>query len=128
MQIPKKVDYAVQFLRYLATKHERGSVVSLRDVSNELNIPFLFLQQIAQTLKKEKFVNATRGAHGGYFLIKDLKETSLFDVMELFDQTKEIVPCVSHTCAKSDTCTVKGIWHKVHYNMQHIFQTTYVLE
>lgn len=127
LQIPKKIDYAVQLLRYL---HSQSEVVSLRDVSRTLDIPFLFLQRIAQELRKYGYVTATRGAHGGYRLARSLDGVSLQDIMELFEEEVETVACMAgdHACHKSDSCQVKAVWKGVHHNLNQIFSNTYVLQ
>lgn len=128
LQIPKKIDYAVQLLRRLSEEGV-GSTVSLRDISEELHIPFSFLQQIAQVLKKNEYLGATRGATGGYFLAKEIQHTTIQDVMELFHEEVETVACSKgdHACHKSATCKVKGIWKGVNHSMKQIFENTYVL-
>lgn len=127
LQIPKKIDYAVQLLRYLNTSPD---VVSLRDVSNELELPFLFLQQIAQELKSFGYLEAKRGAHGGYRLAKSIDGLTIQDVMTLFDERVETVACSTSdtACHKSETCEVKHIWKGVHHSLEQIFSNTYVLE
>lgn len=128
LQIPKKIDYAVQLLRRLSAEGTK-STVSLRDISEELNIPFLFLQQIAQVLKKNEYLGATRGATGGYFLKKNIEATSLQHIMGIFGEEVETVACAKgdHACHKSATCNVKSMWKGVNHSMKEIFENTYVL-
>lgn len=127
LQIPKKIDYAVQLLRYL---HGQSDIISLRDVSKVLDIPFLFLQQIAQELRKHEYITAIRGAHGGYKLARSLDGVSIHDIMVLFEEQVETVACVQgdHACHKSESCQVKDVWKGVHHNLTHIFSNTYVLQ
>jgi Rrf2 family protein len=126
LQIPKKIDYAVQLLRYL---HTAEDVVSLRDVSTSLDIPFLFLQQIAQELRSQGYIEAKRGASGGYKLAKDIQDLTIHDVMVLFNERVEVVACATDetACHKSKSCTVKHVWKGVHHNLEQIFSSTYVL-
>jgi Rrf2 family protein len=127
LQIPKKIDYAVQLLRYL---HAADTVVSLRDVSTSLDIPFLFLQHIAQELKKQGYLTSIRGAHGGYILSKDISNTTLQDIMSIFNEQVETVACTQgdHACHKAASCQVKDVWKGVHHNLTQIFSNTYVLQ
>jgi Rrf2 family protein len=127
LQIPKKIDYAVQLLRYL---HGQSDVVSLREASETLDLPFLFLQHIAQELRKHKYIIATRGAHGGYRLARSLDGITIQHIMELFDEQVETVACVQgdHACHKSESCQVKDVWKGVHHSLTQIFSNTYVLQ
>lgn len=127
LQIPKKVDYGVQLLRYLS---EVEHAVSLRKVSTELKIPFLFLQQIAQLLKKKEFLQSVRGAHGGYMLAKSLENITVYDILLALDEPFIAAACLDDTkkCHKNQQCSVQPFWQSLQNDMQKVFQSIYVLQ
>lgn len=65
----------------LAAHYGSGEPVRIRAIAAEHGIPSRFLVQILLQLKGAGFVASTRGAAGGYQLIRSPDEISLGDVM-----------------------------------------------
>ncbi len=73
----------------LAGRFGVGEPVRIRSIADEHGIPSRFLVQILLQLKGAGFVTSTRGAAGGYQLIKPPEEISLADVMHVIDGAEE---------------------------------------
>lgn len=69
----------------LATRHESGEPVRIREIADSHGIPSRFLVQILLQLKAAGLVNSTRGAAGGYQLAREPGEISLGEVMSVVD-------------------------------------------
>lgn len=65
----------------LAARYGDGEPVRIRVIADEHGIPARFLVQILLQLKGAGFVASTRGASGGYQLIKSPEEISLGDIV-----------------------------------------------
>jgi len=57
----------------------------VRNIANSHGIPSRFLVQILLQLKAAGLVDSTRGAAGGYRLIKDPSEITLLEVMSVVE-------------------------------------------
>lgn len=91
MIVSAKTEYACIAVLELATRHESGEPVRIRDIADSHGIPSRFLVQILLQLKAAGLVNSTRGASGGYQLARDPSEISLGDVMSVVDSQSSAI-------------------------------------
>ncbi len=92
MKLSVKGRYALLSLIYIASKD--GRTVALYQISHDLNISKLYLEQVFAQLKKEKLVTSSKGAAGGYVLSKDKSEITAYDILKaietnLFDEVEQ---------------------------------------
>ncbi len=85
MNISAKTEYACIALLELAANYGSNEPVRIRTIAEAHGIPARFLVQILLQLKGAGLVSSTRGASGGYQLIKDPQEISLAEVMSLVE-------------------------------------------
>jgi len=85
---PKKVYYGLRFVLALAILPE-GKLRGVAEIAENEDLPLKFLEAIAVTLRKKGVVDVKRGAGGGYFLAKPLKEITLYDLMSVLDDKME---------------------------------------
>jgi len=96
----------------LAKAHDSGELVRIGQIAEEHGIPSRFLVQILLQLKGAGLVASTRGASGGYRLIKSPAEVTLGDVMSLVDGSDE--PITSSASAQSPAVQVLlACWRKI---------------
>ncbi len=69
MKISTRGRYGLYFMMSLAENYGFRKK-SVRAIAEERDISDLYLEQIVAVLRKENLVKSTRGAHGGYELIK----------------------------------------------------------
>lgn len=69
----------------LASRYGTGEPVRIRRIAERHNVPPRFLVQILLQLKGAGLVASTRGAAGGYHLIKPPAEVSLGQVMDVVE-------------------------------------------
>src|SRR6266436_4571983 len=101
MKVSAKTEYACLAMLELAARYGTGEPVRIRTIADEHGIPSRFLVQILLQLKGAGFVASTRGASGGYQLVKPPDEISLGEVMAVIEgQDTEISSAGS---AKSPT-------------------------
>ncbi len=81
MHLSAKTEYACIAVLELATRYGSGRPVRIREIADPNGIPSRFLVQILLQLKTAGIVGSTRGAAGGYQLLKDPGELTLADVM-----------------------------------------------
>jgi len=93
VKVSSKTLYSLHFLCALAIKgwDAPQKPVHLREIANEYNIPFKFLEQIAILMKSVGLVRGTRGKSGGYQLCEPPESIDLARVIKATEG--EILPC-----------------------------------
>lgn len=84
MKLTSRSEYALLALLCLA-RHTPGEYISGETIANEQGIPAKFLQQILLVLKHGRYVQSSKGQHGGYKLAKVPEAINLAEVVRLFD-------------------------------------------
>jgi Rrf2 family protein len=112
MKVSAKTEYACLAMLELAAHYGSGDPVRIRTIADEHGIPSRFLVQILLQLKGAGYVSSTRGASGGYQLIKPPEDISLGEVMSVIEgQESEITSAGS---PDSPTARVLiGAWREV---------------
>ncbi len=87
MKISAKTEYACIAMLELASRYGSGEPVRIRKIAERHDVPPRFLVQILLQLKGAGFVASTRGAAGGYHLIRPPEDVSLGQVMDVIDGT-----------------------------------------
>jgi len=112
--ISKKTEYALMLVMFLTKNNEKGSV-SLFEVSKELSLPYRFLSQMASEMKKGNLLVSKEGKGGGYKLTRDWYKYSLYDLMAMLGDNRNMVECMCKTgkCKMSSGCKLKSVWQKL---------------
>ena len=97
MLITREVDYALRILRALS----KGGQFTAVDLAESEQIPQQFAYKILKKLKIGKLLTVQRGAMGGYTLTADLHHVSLYDLLNMMENTKYVSSCMdeNHQCA-----------------------------
>lgn len=85
MKISAKTEYACIAMLELASRFGSGEPVRIRKIAERHDVPPRFLVQILLQLKGAGLVASTRGAAGGYHLVRAPDEVSLGEVMEVIE-------------------------------------------
>jgi len=96
--LSKKTEYALAALSHLAERTHKAS--SAREISDAYGLPPALLVKILKCLQTHGILLSTRGIRGGYRIVADLDETSLFDlvaIMECPDRPGEECGCLDHS-------------------------------
>jgi len=81
VNISARTEYACIAVLELAAQYNSKKPVRIREIAAANGIPARFLVQILLQLKSAGIVGSTRGAAGGYQLIRPPEEISLAEVM-----------------------------------------------
>ena len=112
MRLSAKVEYASLAVLELAKQWDSENPVCVRSICSSHNIPSQFLVQILLQLKGAGLVTSTRGAAGGYQLIKSPDDVTLGEVMAIVDGQEEEIR--SATSSESPASRVLiGAWREV---------------
>jgi Rrf2 family protein len=113
VKVSAKTEYACLAMLELAARFGSGEPVRIRTIADEHGIPSRFLVQILLQLKGAGFVSSTRGASGGYQLIKPPQSISLGEVMAVIEG-QEAESVASATGTRTPTTRVLAdAWSKI---------------
>src|SRR5437763_1208466 len=94
LRLSKKVEYGLVALQHMA---RRGSVSTVREISDENGISYDLLAKIMQELKREGLVMSHQGVRGGYTLMLAPQEISVTRVIDALEEDTTITKCTSET-------------------------------
>ena len=113
MKVSAKTEYACLAMLELAARFGSGEPVRIRTIADEHGIPSRFLVQILLQLKGAGFVSSTRGASGGYQLVKPPQTISLGEVMAVIEGQENETPG-NATSTRTPTTRVLGdAWRQI---------------
>lgn len=110
MTLSKTCQYAIRALVFIAAKSSDDSKkLSISEISESINSPQPFTSKILQVLTKRKALGSSKGPGGGFYSNSKTEETSIFEVIEMYEgpdygntcllgleQCSSINPCPAH--------------------------------
>lgn len=104
--------YALRMMVDIA-EHKDEGFVSLNDIARRQDISKKYLEQIIQALGDTDFLEAKRGAGGGYRLKREPQEYTVAEIVEATEGTLAPVACIEserNQCPRSSFCKTLHIW------------------
>ena len=109
LKLNRRTEYALLALRYLSMPGRE--VASVRAVANHYGLPEPLLAKVLQLLKRGGLTSATKGAMGGYMLARPLNEVPLMELLQLFDESTNLVGCIEEPdgcdCHLHPSCEIR---------------------
>jgi Rrf2 family protein len=62
-------------------REKNGQLLSIKNIAQRAKIPQNYLEQILIVLKKNNIIQSTRGANGGYRIIKNSKDITVYSIL-----------------------------------------------
>lgn len=111
MIFSKTCNYGFRAVLYIAKQPERN-FISIREISEKLNIPFHFLTKILQLLTHKNILHSVKGPKGGVALAKDAHFISLLEIMVAIDGTHVFKQCFLgvEECTENHYCPLHNNW------------------
>ena len=119
MIITRETDYALRILRTLGD----GQRHTMKALCEREAIPQQFAYKIIAKLSKAGIVHNTRGSNGGCSLSYDLKQLSLYDLLEVMGEDYQINACMQlgYECTWERNCgSACGIRRKLANIQKHL--------
>lgn len=121
LNLRKETEIAIHLLKYLAKN--KNKITSLKEVADELEISFLFLQKIARKLKNADLIVAQQGVNGGYKLISNLKDINLQKIIEIMEDKCVLLSCMKKKdCKKYNKCSTRICLEKLNKKILKLMQ------
>ena len=113
MRLTRAAEYAIRCIIYRAMQG-RGVLASRNDIAERAEIPPQFLAKIAQDLSRAGLIEIRQGARGGFVLLREPKDISLLEVVEIMIGEIYLNDCVARpsSCNALSACGVHQVWSK----------------
>lgn len=85
--------YAIRAVLYLAIYSDETHKIGVKKIAGALEMPQPFLAQLLRNLTSSKLVSSTKGPGGGFFLDKQSRLLSIWDVIACIDGTHKFDDC-----------------------------------
>jgi Rrf2 family protein len=131
LRLSKKVEYGLMALQFLAKK---GSVSTVREISDEFGISYDLLAKIMQDLKRDGMVYSHQGVKGGYALMLAPQSISLTRVVDALETENSITECTSNAgglttmCSREGHCTIQGPMHKLQETLEQALSSVTIAQ
>lgn len=115
MTISTKGRYALRIMLDLAERTD--DIIKLKDIAARQEISEKYMEQIISVLNKAGYVRSTRGAQGGYQLVKDPKDYTVGMILRLTEGSLAPVDCLAENalpCDRSGKCATLVVWKKIY--------------
>lgn len=114
--ISRSSEYAIRALTYLALQKEKDRFYLARDMAEELSIPAPFLGKVLQPLVARGLLASQRGRKGGFKLVQDPREVSLFEIVDAEEHLGRPRVCFlgQAECTDERACPMHEYWKESH--------------
>lgn len=115
MNVTSKGRYALRIMLDLA-QHSEDGYISLKTISERLDLSLKYLEMIVGALKKAELVDSTRGKEGGYKLNRDPEDYKVGDILRCIEDNLAPVACIKEgeiQCDRSGGCLTIPMWKEL---------------
>ena len=104
-----------------------GETVKLKDVAARQELSEKYMEQIIAVLNKAGYVRSTRGAQGGYQLVKEPESYSVGMILRLTEGSLAPVECLAENalpCDRSGKCATVEIYRRIYDAVNQVIDNT----
>lgn len=118
--------YGLRALVYIAAENKTEGYVSIKEISEKLDISFHFLTKTLQILTRHDLLESYRGPTGGIALKKPASELYLIDVIKALEGEDFFDKCMLGLpgCGTAAPCPVHDFWKEAKELVQFNFENT----
>lgn len=127
MTISTKGRYALRIMMDLA--NHIGETIKLKDIAARQDISEKYMEQIIAVLNKAGYVRSTRGAQGGYQLVKPPREYTVGMILRLTEGSLAPVECLTENalpCERQGRCATVEVYKRIYEAVNNVIDTTTV--
>jgi Rrf2 family protein len=122
VELSCKSEYAILALLEMATYYENGEPQQIRQIAAQQNIPDRYLEQLLATLRRGGILKSQRGSKGGYFLTREPRKITLFEILECLEGS-DIQRCDENVNTKNlDSSVIEEIWQEARQAANSVLQ------
>lgn len=106
-----------------------GETIKLKEIAARQGISEKYMEQIIAVLNKAGYVRSTRGAQGGYQLVKQPQEYTVGMILRLTEGSLAPVECLAENalpCERNGRCATVEIYKRIYDAVNNVIDTTTV--
>lgn len=128
-KINRKIEYALMGLKHMRQKPP-GELTSVKELASTYGCPFDVMSRVMQTLAQKGVLRSEQGAHGGYQLIKDLRQISVYDLFVYLMGPLALAKCLhgAENCEIRDTCNIVSPVQVLNRRLVEFYRSQSVLD
>jgi len=125
MLLSKTCIYGLRASVLLAMRNE-DQYITIRELSDELEISFYFLTKVLQQMTKAEILESYKGPNGGVKLARKAHEIRMMDVVKAIDGELSFKSCVmgQSECDLMEPCPLHHKWVELQTRMTSIMNGT----
>lgn len=129
MLLSKACVYGLRSSLFLASRESNG-YISIREMSEKLDISFHFLTKILQQLTSAGLMESHKGPKGGVRLTKSGSEVSLFEIVAAIDGIELFTECALGLpgCGVKKPCPLHDKWAGTRDGIREMLENTNLVE
>jgi len=111
IKVSRMADYAVLLVCKMA--REKDSIHSAHELSINTSLSITTISKILTKLTKAEITKSVRGVSGGYKLLKDAKEISVGNIIDIIDGKVALTVCIeenNNDCGLASMCSSYSNW------------------
>lgn len=94
--ISTKGKYALKIMLDIAVLSDGEKAVSLKTIADNRSLPQKYIEQVGNLLARAGLVRSVRGNNGGYKLVKDISDYSIYEILKAVETSVTPVPDLDH--------------------------------
>ena len=108
-------------------KSENDTLVSAKQISIDLDIPYKYLTRIMTQLVDAELILSIRGREGGYKLVNDdISKICIYDILNAVNESLHSSSCIlgGTCCDEQKKCVLHDEWKKPRNLIVEMFKNT----
>lgn len=125
MLLSKSCVYGLRASLFLAS-HQNEQYISIKKLSEKLDISFHFLTKILQQLTASDLLESLKGPNGGVRLSKSGSKISLMDIVIAIDGNDLVTECILGLpgCGINKPCPLHEMWASTRDEIKEMLENT----
>ena len=123
--LSKTCEYAIRAMIYIAQHSQDGQMVSIKEISEKISSPELFVGKILQGLSKQGFLQSSKGRYGGFYIDEKDAKRSLADIVIAIDGDKMFKGCGVGLdyCSEKKPCPIHAEYKQARAALYKIYKS-----
>lgn len=125
VRLSKLADYGLLLMTCIARRRGDVPLRTARDLAKESRLPLPTVSRLLKALLQGGLLESRRGNHGGYFLAKEPRDISLWEIIATLEGPVALTDCstgVSGLCDLEDCCSIRESQMLISRTVRRVFE------
>ncbi len=132
-KINRKTEYALMALKYFVDQAAQDSsvgLISAKDLAEKTHTPFEVIARVLQALSSRGILKAEYGVSGGYQLVKNLEDISIYELINVLENSSDLAKCLGSDseCDLSSKCNIISPITHLNSKVQNFYKSISLAE